>query len=39
MEKAENNDWLGLNQTGGRKDMNAVKSAPLNEPIINIHRL
>ena len=34
MKKAEKNKWLGLNQTGERKNMNAVKTITINELII-----
>ena len=39
MKKAEKNNWLGLNQTGGRKNMSAVERATINELIIEYHRL
>ena len=39
MKKAEKSKWLGLNQTGGRKNMSAVETSTINELIIEYHRL
>ena len=39
MKKEEKNKWLGLNQTGGRKNMNAVETSTINELVIEYHRL
>ena len=39
MKKSEKNKWLGLNQTGGRKEMSTVETATINELIIEYHRL
>ena len=39
MQKVEENNWLGENVTGGRKDMSVIETATLNELIIESHRL
>ena len=39
MQKAEENNWLGDNATGGRKYMSAIETTTLNELIIESHRL
>ena len=39
MKKAEKYKWLGLNQTGGRKNINAVETATINELVVEYHRL
>ena len=39
MGKTESNTWLGNNQTGDRKNMNAVETAIIDELIIKTHRL
>ena len=39
MQKAEENNWLGDNSTGRRKDMSAMERATLNELIIESHKL
>ena len=39
MQKVEENNGLGDNATGGRKDMNAIETATLNELIIESHIL
>ena len=39
MQKAEDNKWLGKNQTGGRRKMSAVETATINEIMIDTHRL
>ena len=39
MQKAEDNKWLGKNQTGGRRNMSAVETATINEIILDTHRL
>ena len=39
MQKVEENNWLGDNATGGRKDMSAIETVTLNELIIESHRL
>ena len=36
---AKRHNWLGYNQTGGRKDMNAIETVTFNELIIEYHRL
>ena len=39
IQKAEDNKWLGNNQTGGRRNMSAVETATINEIMIDTHRL
>ena len=39
MQKIEENNWLGDNAAGGRKDMSTIVTATLNELIIESHRL
>ena len=39
MECAENNKWLGFNQTGERKHTSAMVTATINELIIKLHRV
>ena len=39
MRIAEKKEWLGDNQTGGRKGMSASETAVINEIILDIHRI
>ena len=39
MHKAESNQWLGNNQTGGRKNFCAVMTGTIDQLIIETHRL
>ena len=39
MHKAERNNWLGNNQTGGRKNFCAVETGTIDQLIIETHRL
>ena len=39
MQKAEENNCLGENTTGGQKNMSAIETATLNELILESHRL
>ena len=39
MNKAESNNWLGNNQTGGRKNFCAVEIGTIDQLIIETHRL
>ena len=39
MHKAEANNWLGNNQTGGRKNFCAVETGTIDQLIIETHRL
>ena len=39
MQKAEKNNWLDDNATGGRKDMSAIETVTINELIVESHRL
>ena len=39
MHKAEANNWLGNNQTGGRKKICAVETGTIYQLIIETHRL
>ena len=39
MKKAESNQWLGNNQTGGRKNFCAIETATIDQLIIETHRL
>ena len=39
MKKSESNQWLGNNQTGGRKNFYAVMTGTIDQLIIETHRL
>ena len=39
MKKAESNQWLGNNLTGGRKNLCAVETATIDQLIIETHRI
>ena len=39
MHKVEPNQWLGNNQTGGRKNFCAVETGTIDQLIIETHRL
>ena len=39
IQKAEDNKWLGKNQTGGRRNTSAVETATINEIMLDTHRL
>ena len=39
MQKVEGKKWLGSNQIGGRKNMSSIKTATMNEMIIEVRRL